>query len=153
MEEKQQNKVASVDSYTESYSTDHAVRARGAGIPVYEKYKGKEAVGNKSWKATKGETIAFYILMGVMFLVFVSAAVAYFMPISTGVKVIILIATILIMIGGIGGFLLVVSLRHNKKDPMEMQYYDVDYEHNYITGEVRDDTKKISKEEFYSKGE
>ena len=148
MEKDQQNKECSAGSYVEFYSTDHSVRSQGTGVPVYEKYKGKEAVGEKNWKATKGESIALYILMGVMALIIVAAAVSYFMPIPTGIKILILIATIVIMIGGIGGFLLIVTRRHNKKDPMEMQYYDVDYEINNITGEYRDDTKKISKEEF-----
>ena len=150
MEDNQQNKDGSTGSYVEYYSTDHTINAQGAGIPVYEKYKGKHAEASGEWKPTKGEKTALYILMGVMILIFGAAAVTYFMPVPTGVKIIVLIATIVIMIGGIGGFLLIVNLRHNKKDPMEMHYYDVDYEINHITKTGYDNTKEITKEEFYS---
>ena len=53
----------------------------------------------------------------------------------------------------IGGLVLTVTLRHNKKDPIQMQYYDVDYEQNNITGEGYDNTREITKEEFYGENE
>ena len=34
-----------------------------------------------------------------------------------------------------------------------MQYYDVDYEYNHITGKGYDNTGEITKEEFFSKGD
>ena len=77
------------------------------------------------------------------------AVIAFFLPIPTALKVLVLLVTVAAIIGGVGGFILVVALRHNKKDPMEMKYYDVDYENNYITGKGYDNTKQISKEEFF----
>ena len=147
MEENKQDNT-SAGAFVQTDSVDYTIRGDGMGIPVYEKYKGKTATGSKEWETTKGEKIALFILMGLMIPIAVGAFVAYFLPIAVWIKVVVLISAVVLMIGGIGGFLLVVTLRHNKKDPMEMHYYDVDYEHNYITGEGYDHTKEISKEEF-----
>ncbi len=138
-----------IGSSVEFYSTNHSVNAEGAGVRIYEKRKGKEAYGSKSWKITKGETIALYIVAALAILFALVAVIAYFLPIPTVIKVIVLLVTAVGIIGGVGGFILVVALRHNKKDPMEMKYYDVDYENNHITGEGYDNTKRITKEEFF----
>ena len=45
--------------------------------------------------------------------------------------------------------MLITVLRHNKKEPVQMKYYDVDYEYNHITGEGYDNTREITKEEFH----
>ena len=38
-----------------------------------------------------------------------------------------------------------------RKEPLDKHYYDVDHKYNGITGEGSDDTREISKEEFYGK--
>ena len=149
LEETKIDKHVEIRSSVEFYSTNHSVNAKSAGVRIYEKRKGKEAYGSKSWKITKGEKIALYIVTALAILVALVAVIAYFLPIPTVIKVIVLLVTVVAIIGGVGGFILVVALRHNKKDPMEMKYYDVDYENNYITGKGYDNTKQISKEEFF----
>ena len=149
LEETRSDKHVEIGSSVEFYSTNHSVNAKGAGVRVYEKRKGKEAYGSKSWKITKGEKIALYIVTALAILVALVAVIAFFLPISTALKVLVLLVTVVAIIGGVGGFILVVALRHNKKDPMEMKYYDVDYEKNYITGKGYDNTMQISKEEFF----
>ncbi len=149
LEETKIDKHVEIGSSVEFYSTNHSVNAKGAGVRVYEKRKGKEAYGSKSWRITKGETIALYIVTALAIFVALVAVIAFFIPIPTALKVLVLLVTVVAIIGGVGGFILVVALRHNKKDPMEMKYYDVDYENNYITGKGYDNTKQISKEEFF----
>ena len=150
MDGNEQKNTESSGFYVEKYTTDHVMRAQGAGIPVYEKYKGKEAVGSKEWKTTKGESIALYIFIGVALVVAIGAAVAYFLPIALGLKILLIVIAGLVILLGSGGLVLVIALRHNKKDPMEMHYYDVDVEHNFITKEGHENIKEISREEFYS---
>jgi hypothetical protein len=147
MEENKQ-KNTSTGAFVQTDSVDYTIRGDGMGIPVYEKYKGKTATGSKEWETTKGEKIALTILMCVMIPIVIGAFVVYFSALAVGIKVLILVLTIVFMLCSIGGFILVVTLRHNKKDPIEMHYYDVDYEKNHITGEGYDHTKEISKEEF-----
>ena len=150
LEENKNNNNGSVGGYVSKYSTDYSVSSQGAGIPVYEKYKGKEAHASKEYEITGGEKVALFIVMGLVAVIFCGGVVAYFMPIPTGTKILIIVLAGLAILLGAGGFVLIVTLRHHKKDPMEMHYYDVDIEHNYITGESRDDIREISKEEFYS---
>lgn len=55
------------------------------------------------------------------------------------------------IIGAVGTFIslfTIVFLKH-KKEPMETHYYDTDYRFNAFTGEEIDNTKEITKEEFF----
>ena len=137
--------VSKKNSEVDIHSTD--------GV-LYEKYKGKEAYGSKEWETTKGEKTALIIVMIIGILIGIAAFVVYFMPsVSTGYKILTLIIAGVLLILMIGGLVLTVTLRHNKKDPIQMQYYDVDYEQNNITGEGYDNTREITKEEFYGENE
>ena len=124
------------------------ISADGVNHVVYEKYKGKQAYGHKEWTPSKGERIALFIDMFVGIIVAAGAIVTYFLPLPPGFKIPVMILFGILFIVIVGVFVLIVTLRHNKQDPMEMKYYDVDYEMNHITGEGYDNTREISKEEF-----
>ena len=55
------------------------------------------------------------------------------------------------IIGAIGTFisLFAIVLSKHRKEPMEAHYYNVDYKYNAFTGEETDNTREISKEEFF----
>lgn len=135
----------SVGGYTSVEENESSVSSG----TVYEKYKGKVAEGHGEWEASKGEKTAMVIVMAVALLVVASAFIIYFLPVSLLIKIISFIIAGVLFFVIIAGFLLVVILRHNKKDPGEMHYYDVDYEANHINGKGYDNTKEITKEEFY----
>ena len=139
----------SVGGYTSVEKNESSVSSG----TVYEKYKGKVAEGHGEWEASKGEKTAMVIVMAVALLVVASAFVIYFLPVSLLIKIISFIIAGVLFFVIIAGFLLVVILRHNKKDPGEMHYYDVDYEVNHINGKGYDNTKEISKDEFFSSGD
>ena len=124
------------------------ISAGGVNHVVYEKYKGKQAYGHKEWTPSKGERIALFVDMFIGIIVAAAAIVTYFLPLPPGFKIPVMILFGILFIVIVGGFVLIVTLRHNKQNPMEMKYYDVDYEMNHITGEGYDNTREISKEEF-----
>ena len=139
----------SVGGYTSVEKNESSVSSG----TVYEKYKGKVAEGHGEWEASKGEKTAMVIVMAVALLVVASAFVIYFLPVSLFIKIISFIIAGVLFFAIIAGFLLVVILRHNIKDPGEMHYYDVDYEANHINGKGYDNSKEISKDEFFSSGD
>ena len=127
------------------------ISADGVNHVVYEKYKGKQAYGHKEWTPTKGEKVALIFVMIVALIVIIATLATYFLPLPPGFKIPVMILGGILFIVIVGGFVLIVTLRHNKQDPVEMKYYDVDYEMNHITGEGYDNTREISKEEFEKK--
>ena len=120
---------------------------------VYEKYQGKVAEGHGSWEVTTGEKIAMIVIMVVSVIVIATAFVIFFLPVPLLAKIVSFIIAGILFFVLIGGFLLIVVLRHNKKEPGEMHYYDVDYKINNINGKGYDNTKEITKEEFLSSGD
>ncbi|MCR5847122.1 MAG: hypothetical protein K6G75_03235 [Lachnospiraceae bacterium] len=127
------------------------ISAGGVNHVVYEKYKGKQAYGHKEWTPSKGEKVAVISVMIVALIVIIATFATYFLPLPLGFKIPVMILGGILFIVIVGGFVLIVTLRHNKQDPVEMKYYDVDYEMNHITGEGYDNTREISKEEFEKK--
>ena len=87
------------------------------------------------------------VLLMLMVLAVVSIQFLY---IPTAYKIVAFVLGNILFIGSVAIFVLIVALRHNKKDPAEMHYYDVDYEYSRFTDEINDNTKEITKEEFYS---
>ena len=130
--------------------TDHAVRdGNHVTIPLYEKRKGKEYHASGSWQATKKERI---LIEGFGYVFFFGVFIGLFLLIFHAGK----IAEFFLIIGIIGAIGMSISLfavvfKKNKEEPMEGHYYDVDYTYNAIKGETTDNTKEISKEEFYNK--
>ena len=49
-----------------------------------------------------------------------------------------------------GGSMFYIVWKKNKEKPMEKTYTEVDYTYNGITGEVRDNSREITEEEFRS---
>ena len=117
-------------------------------IPLYERRKGKEFHASGSWQATKGEkrlveTFGYMFFFGI----FIGLIMHFIHPgkitnIFLGIGI----------IGAVGTFisLFAIVFRKNKKEPMEAHYYDVDYKYNALTGEETDNSREITKEEFYS---
>ena len=120
-------------------------------IPVYEGFKGKRMHGSKTWKASDKENRTIKILAIVFAVMVILALVSFVLPIPTGFKILLFVLAILSGIGGVGGYLFYMVYCHHKEDPIEMQYYDVDYRQNHITGNGYDNTREISKEEFLGK--
>ena len=118
-------------------------------LPLYERRKGKEFHASGSWKATKDEKILVEIFGGMFFFgIFIGLFMLLIHPgtfafIVLGVGV----------IGAIGVFvsLFAIVLHKHKEQPMETHYYNTDYQYNAFKEQVTDNTREITKEEFYGK--
>lgn len=118
-------------------------------VPLYERRKGKEFHASGSWKTTKGEkrlieTFGYMFFIGVfigLIMLLIHPGTPAFIVLGTGI------------IGAVGTFisLFAVVLRKHKQEPMEAHYYDTDRTYNAFTGENIDNTREISKEEFFGK--
>lgn len=134
--------------------TENAVREsirEGARveIPLYERRKGKEFHASGSWEATKGEkriieTFGYMFFFGV----FIGLIMQFIHP--GKLAVIILVTGIIGAVGTFISLFAIVFLKH-KNEPMETHYYDTDYKYNAFTGEETDNTREITKEEFFGK--
>ena len=134
--------------------TENAVREsirEGARveIPLYERRKGKEFHASGSWEATKGEkriieTFGYMFFFGV----FIGFIMQFIHP--GKLAVIILVTGIIGAVGTFISLFAIVFLKH-KNEPMETHYYDTDYKYNAFTGEETDNTREITKEEFFGK--
>ena len=116
-------------------------------IPLYERRKGKEFHASGSWKTTESEK-RLIETFGCMFFfgVFIGLIMLFIHP---GELAFILLG--LGIIGAIGSFisLFAIVLHKHKEKPMEAHYYDTDYEYNAFTGEETNNTREITKEEFF----
>ena len=118
-------------------------------VPLYERRKGKEFHASGSWKATKGEKILVEIFGGMfffgifigLFMLLIHPGTLAFIVLGVGV------------IGAIGVFvsLFAIVLHKHKEQPMETHYYNTDYQYNAFKEQVTDNTREITKEEFYGK--
>ena len=119
-------------------------------IPLYEKFRGKTIRGQKTWELSENESkpIKALAIAWIAGWVIGFALFAYFKASVLGW--VLLFACIF----GPGAVLWVCIMRtalgKHKKDPVQMRYYDVDYEHNYLTGKGHDYTEEITKEEFFN---
>ena len=116
-------------------------------IPLYERRKGKEFHASGSWKTTESEkrlieTFGCMFFFGVfigLIMLFIHPGKLAFILLGIGI------------IGAVGSFisLFAIVLHKHKEKPMEAHYYDTDYEYNAFTGEETDNTREITKEEFF----
>ena len=118
-------------------------------IPLYERRKGKEFHASGSWEATKGEkriieTFGYMFFFGV----FIGLIMQFIHP--GKLAIIILVTGIIGAVGTFISLFAIVFLKH-KNEPMETHYYDTDYKYNAFTGEETDNTREITKEEFFGK--
>ena len=116
-------------------------------IPLYERRKGKEFHASGSWQTTKGEkrlieTFGCLFFFGVfigLFMLFIHPGTLAYILLGLGI------------VGAVGTFisLFAIVLHKHKEEPMEAHFYDTDYKYNAFTGETTDNTKEITKEEFF----
>ena len=128
---------------------DVTVGQTGMNIPLYERRKGKTMHASGQWETTKGERriIEGFGYLG-FFGIFAGLILTFLWP--GPVAHVVLGLGILGMVGVFISLFTIVLLK-NKKEPMEKHYYDVDYTYNRFKGEVRDNTREITKEEFLGK--
>ncbi|MBQ6239741.1 MAG: hypothetical protein IJK56_05180 [Firmicutes bacterium] len=138
-----------ISEETESLVRDSIKNSARINIPLYERRKGKEFHASGSWQATKGErrlveTFGYMFFFGVfigLIMTFVHPGKIVYILLGIGI------------IGAVGTFisLFAIVFRKHKQEPMEAHYYNTDYKYNAFTGEETDNTREISKEEFYGK--
>ncbi len=138
-----------ISEETESLVRDGINNSARINIPLYERRKGKEFHASGSWQATKGErrlveTFGYMFFFGVfigLIMTFVHPGKIAYILLGIGI------------IGAVGTFisLFAIVFRKHKQEPMEAHYYNTDYKYNAFTGEETDNTREISKEEFYGK--
>jgi hypothetical protein len=116
-------------------------------VPLYERRKGKVFHASGSWRATNGEKLLIEAF-GCMFFfgVFIGIMMLFIHP--GKLALIILGIGIAGAVGSFVSLFAIVLLKH-RRDPMETHYYDADYRRNAITGEETDNTRDITKEEFF----
>lgn len=111
----------------------------------YEKGKTMHASG--SVEPTSFEKTVLYLLFG-MFFVLVFAAIVAFGTLHFVWGIVLIVLAIAdfasIFIFGFGIF-------KDRGEKLNVEYYEVDRKSNAITGEHYDNTKQISKEEFFGK--
>ena len=116
-------------------------------IPLYERRKGKQFHASGSWQTTAGEkrlieTFGYMFFFGIfigLIMLFIHPGKLAFILMGIGV------------IGAVGTFvsLFAIVFHKHKEKPMEVHYYDTDYKYNAFTGEEADNTREITKEEFF----
>ena len=120
---------------------------------LYEKQKGKEMHASGSWEASPKEQ-KLITAVGIFFAVSVIATLVVSALWMSGAAAIpgtlLTVAIICTVISFILMFVVLFGavFRHNKEQPMEKHYYDVDYTYNGITGKTEDNTREISENEF-----
>ena len=125
------------------------VKRDGIEVPLYERRRGKEFRASGSWQTTKGEkhlieTFGYLFFFGVfagLIMLFIHPGKLAFILLSLGIQ------------GAVGTFisLFAIVFRKHNETPMEGHYYDTDYKYNAFSGEEADNTREITKEEFFGK--
>ncbi len=116
-------------------------------VPLYQRRVGKEFHASGTWKASKGERRLIEIFGWLFFLgIFIGVFMVIIMP-GTIASIILGIG----IIGAVGTFvsLFVIAFRKHKEKPMEAHYYSTDYKYNAFTGQQADNSREITKDEFY----
>ena len=116
---------------------------------LYEMQKGKQMHMSGTWKATRTEDLIVKI-SGAFFAI---SVIALLLSSFLQIEVLFLPALICTIVSFIGMFVVMFGIVFLKaqKEPMAKHYYDVDYRYNGIKGESKDNTREISKNEFYGK--
>lgn len=115
---------------------------------LYERKKGKEMQASGEWAISDAEQRVVNVVAILFLISVVAVLVTAMLPISRiffGVS----IAFAAVMFLTVFATLFLLVFRKNKEVPMDQHYYEVDETYNGITGEVRGETKEITKEEFY----
>lgn len=113
-------------------------------------FKGKEIHAHKTWEVPKkwrlliqAEAVLFFIAMGAVIIGDVAnLGIRFMVPAIISAVLIAVLAAVTMT---------VCVLQMNKRDKMDVRYYDVDYSENNLTGEVRDNTREVSKEAFFDR--
>ena len=122
-------------------------------IPLYQRFKGKQAYGSKTWKVSDKEAKSLKWVIALFIALCILAISLPLFNLPFGVEFVLFFVVVLLAVGIPWLYFLLIIFRHKKDDPIEMHYYDVDYKDNRLTGESYDRTKEITKEEFFSKSD
>lgn len=116
-------------------------------MPLYRHRKGKVFHASGSWQTTKSEkrlieTFGYLFFFGVfpgLILLMIHPGTLAAVLLGIGVT------------GAVGTFisLFAVAFHKHRQKPMEGHYYDTDYKYNALTGEETDNTREITKDEFF----
>ncbi|MCR5066514.1 MAG: hypothetical protein K6A14_00445 [Erysipelotrichaceae bacterium] len=116
---------------------------------LYERRKGKRMEASGTWKATRQEDLLVKGV-GLFFAVSViTTLIATFFRITALVTP----AIICLVFSFISMFVVLFGLAYlkSREQPMEKHYYSDDYEYKGLSGEVTDNGREITREEFYGK--
>lgn len=120
-------------------------------MPLYQRRKGKVFHASGSWQTTKSEkrlieTFGYLFFFGVflgLILLMIHPGTLAAVLLGIGVT------------GAVGTFisLFAVAFHKHRQKPMEGHCYDTDYKYNALTGEETDNTREITKDEFFGEKE
>ena len=122
-------------------------------IPLYQRFKGKQAYGSKTWKVSDKEAKSFKWVIALFIALCILAISLPLFNLPFGVEFVLFFVVVLLAVGIPWAYVLYIISKHKKEDPIEMHYYDVDYKDNRLTGESYDQTNEITKEEFFGKSD
>ena len=129
---------------TESGSTGFRHRRE---FRVADGFKGKEFHAGGTWEVPKGwrlviqtEAVLFFAAMMAVIIGDIANLGKRFMVSAVAAAVTLACVAAVTMV--------VCIMKMNKQEPMDVHYYKVDRKSNYLTGEIHDNTREISKEEF-----
>ncbi len=116
---------------------------------LFEYRKGKEMHASGSWELNDSEKRIIHVTGGLFAACGILAIVSILTPWSylSGLFFVLTFVFAFAM----GGSMFYLVWKKNKEKPMEKTYTEVDYKYNGITGEVRDNSREITKEEFLSR--
>jgi len=117
---------------------------------LYERRKGKEFAASGSWELNRKEDVTIKVL-GVIFAMHVILALITTLLKTDSSVFFFVMAFVWMFI--MMGYMFYLVFKKQKEEPIEAHYYDVDYKYNGIKGEIVDNTKEISAEEFHHKKE
>ena len=113
---------------------------------LYEYQKGKQIHASGSWSVTSAERR----LINAVAVFFAASVIAVLVSVFVHRRWFLIASIICCAVSFVLIFVVLFGLvfKKSRKEPMEAHYYDVDYRYNGISGETKDKTAEISKDEF-----
>ena len=116
---------------------------------LYEFRKGKEMHASGSWELNESEKRIIHVTGGLFAACGILAIISIVTPFwyLSGL----FFTLTFVFAFAMGGSMFYLVWKKNKEKPIEKTYTEVDYTYNGITGEVRDNSREITKDEFHSR--